>query len=221
MNLVLLGAPGSGKGTQAERIQAAFGLVHVASGDSFRENLEHRTALGERASSYMTHGELVPDEITVAMIRERLGRPDTAGGVIFDGFPRTVAQAEALDQMMADLGRRIDGVFFIDVPDDELVERLAGRLICRECQAPFHRLVHPFRVCPHGTCHGEHLYKRDDDEPDTVRIRLRTFHARTGPLIERWKRQGRLTVISGSGSVDEVTRATLDAVRRLGGGAQG
>ncbi len=215
MNLILLGAPGCGKGTQAERIVAAHGLVHVASGDLFRDHVQRDSPLGREAACYMHRGELVPDEITVAMIQERLEQSDTERGVLLDGFPRTLVQADALERIMTERGRRIDGLVFIDVPDEDIVDRLAGRLVCRECHGSFHVTAHPFRECPHGKCHGEHLYRREDDNPDTVRKRLRTFYARTGPLIERWQDQGRLILIPGVGSVEEVTQATLNAVQRI------
>jgi adenylate kinase len=214
MNLVLLGAPGSGKGTQAEHLQAEFQLTHISSGDLFRDNLERNTPLGLKAREYMNRGELVPDDLTIAMVKERLSRPDLRKGVILDGFPRTLPQAEALDGMMATLGRAIDGVLNIDVPDEEIVARLAGRLICRECQAPFHETTNPFRTCPIAKCHGEHLYRRDDDKPETVRARLRTFNERTAPLIDYYRRAGRLVSVAGSGPIDQVTRRAIDAARR-------
>ncbi len=148
MNLVLLGAPGSGKGTQAERLQAEFKLTHVSSGDLFRDNLGRNTPLGLRAREYMTRGELVPDDLTIDMVKDRLKQPDAGAGVILDGFPRTLPQAEALDRMMAALGRTIDGVIYIEVPDEEIVARLAGRLICRECQLSFHEVVQPLHDVP-------------------------------------------------------------------------
>lgn len=212
LNLVLLGAPGSGKGTQAEALEAELGLAHVASGDLFRENLERETPLGLRAKAYMDRGELVPDEVTTAMIRERFGRPDNAArGVVLDGFPRTLAQAAALDEILSGLGRQLHGVLYIDVPDQELIDRLAGRLICRVCQAPFHVTANPFKTCPIGQCAGEHLYRRTDDEPDTVRARLATFHRRTAPLVEHYRAAGLLVSVSGSGSVEQVRVATLGA----------
>ncbi len=215
VNIVLLGAPGSGKGTQAEHLQTELGLTHIASGDLLRENLIQNTELGLLAQEYMHRGELVPDAIVVAMVRERLQRPDVDKGVIFDGFPRSLAQAEALTGMMADVERRIDGVLYIEVPDEVLVERLAGRLICRECQTPFHRIYKPFQACPYAKCEGEYLYQRDDDRPETVRARLATFHDQTAPLIDYYRRAGLLVAVSGDGSIDEVKRATLAATQRL------
>lgn len=215
MNIILLGGPGSGKGTQAEYLQDELGLVHVASGNLFRENLKNRTELGVLAEKYMSKGDLVPDEVTVSMIRERLSRPDAKTGVILDGFPRTLAQAEALEKMMSEIGDRIDGVLYIDVTDDEIVRRLSGRLICRECEVPFHKVFNPFTKCPYDKCTGEHLYQRDDDKPDTIRARLATFHKQTAPLIEYYLNAGILIKVPGEGTVDQVKDAILKDARGL------
>jgi adenylate kinase len=216
MDLVLLGAPGSGKGTQADYLRRELGLTHIASGDLFRDHLHRKTPLGEQASEYMARGALVPDAITIAMLRERVSETGTQRGVMFDGFPRTMEQAIALNEMMASLGRRIDTVVYVEVPDDELVARLSGRLICRECQVPFHRTANPFRACPHGRCAGEHLYQRTDDAPGTVRARLVTYHRQTEPVIDYYDLIKLLVTIPGHGPVEDVKRATLEAIRRLG-----
>lgn len=215
MDLVLLGAPGSGKGTQADHLQRELGLTHIASGDLFRDHLRRKTELGVQASEYVARGALVPDPITIAMLRERVSQPDTVKGVLLDGFPRTMEQTIALNEMMAGLGREIDAVVYIEVPDEELVERLSGRLICRECQVPFHRTANPFRTCPHGRCTGEHLHQRADDAPETVRALLVTFHRQTAPVIDYYRLLNVLVTVPGHGSVDEVKRATLDAIRGL------
>ena len=217
MDLVLLGAPGSGKGTQAEHLQRELGLTHIASGDLFRRHLRDKTDLGARAGEFMAKGALVPDEITIAMLRDRIGEPDTAKGVLLDGFPRTMEQAIALNEMMAGLGRTVDAVLYVEVPDEELVERISGRLICRECQVPFHRTANPFRVCPSGRCQGEHLYQRADDSPDTVRARLVTFHRQTAPLVDYYRLINLLVTVPGSGPIDDVKRAVLAAAKRAGG----
>jgi adenylate kinase len=214
MDFVLIGAPGSGKGTQADHLRREVGLTHIASGDLFRDHLNRKTALGLRASDYMQRGALVPDEITIDMLRERLNRPDAVRGVLLDGFPRTMEQAIALQELMTGLGRQIDAVLYLEVPDEELVDRLSGRMICRECQVPFHRLANPFRTCPHGRCNGEHLYQRADDAPDTVRTRLVTFHRQTAPVIDYYRLINLLVTVPGSGAVDDVKRAMLDAVRQ-------
>jgi adenylate kinase len=215
MDLVLLGAPGSGKGTQADHLRRELGLTHIASGDLFRDHLQRKTDLGLRASDYMTRGALVPDEITIAMLRERVVQPDTAKGVLLDGFPRTMEQTIALNEMMTGLGREIDAVLYVEVPDEVLVERLSGRLICRECQAPFHKTANPFRVCPHGKCEGQHLYQRADDTPETVRARLATYHRQTAPVIDYYRLISLLVTVPADGPVDDVKRATLEAVRQL------
>jgi len=216
MDLVLLGAPGSGKGTQADQLRHELGLTHVASGDLFRDQLQRKTALGVQASEYMARGALVPDAITIAMLRERVSQPGTERGVMFDGFPRTMEQAIALNEMMVSLGRQIDAVLYVEVPDDELVGRLSGRLICRECQVPFHRTANPFRACPQGRCAGEHLYQRTDDAPETVRARLVTFHRQTAPVIDYYSLIKLLVTIPGHGPVEDVKRTALEAIRRLG-----
>lgn len=215
MDLVLLGAPGSGKGTQAAYLQRELGLTHVASGDLFRDHLQRKTELGLQAGAYMERGALVPDQITIAMLRERVSQPDAVNGVLLDGFPRTMEQAIALNEMMGTLGREISAVLYVEVPDEELVARLSGRLICRECQVPFHRTANPFKSCPYQRCHGEHLYQRADDAPDTVRARLETYHRQTEPVIDYYRLVNLLMTVSGSGSVDDVKQATLTAVRKL------
>ena len=215
MDLVLLGAPGAGKGTQAAFIEAEVGLKHIASGDLFREHLKNRTPLGLRAEEFMKRGALVPDDVTIDMLRERLGRPDSQRGVLLDGFPRTMEQAIALSAMMETLNRQVDGVLHVEVPDDLVVKRLSGRLICRECQAPFHRDSNPFRTCPLNTCSGEHLYQRADDAPETVRARLATFHRQSEPVIDYYGLLNLLETIPADSTVEDVTRAILAAVGRF------
>jgi adenylate kinase len=216
MNVILLGAPGSGKGTQAEKIQAELGLTHVASGDLFRFNLKNRTELGLLAETYMNRGELVPDDITVAMVRQRMQEPDIQNGVLLDGFPRTLAQAEALEKMLADMGHQVDAVIYLEVPDDEIITRLSGRLICRECQTPFHKVYNPFKTCPFDKCNGEYLYQRDDDKPETVKARLETFHKQTSPLVDYYENQDRLIRISGLGTIDQVGEAIIRSLQQAG-----
>ena len=212
---MLLGAPGSGKGTQAETLSRELKLPHVASGDLFRENLRQATELGRLAKGYMDRGDLVPDEITEGMVRERLARPDTAAGFILDGFPRTLPQAHALGEMLAGLGRRLAGVVCINVPDEAIVTRLTGRLICRECQTPYHRVFkRPVREGVCDRCGGK-LYQRDDDNPETVRARLRTFHAQTAPLIQFYRDAGLLHEVDGQGELDTVIAHTLATARDL------
>ena len=215
MYLVLLGPPGAGKGTQAERLQEELKLPHVASGDLFRENLRNETELGLLAKKYMDKGDLVPDDVTIAMVRDRLQRPDCDQGAILDGFPRTQPQAESLDSMLADMGWRLDGVLHIAVPDEELVRRLSGRWICRQCQTPYHTIFSPPAkegVC--DACDGE-LYQRDDDKPETVRARLKVYHQQTSPLIDYYRQAGLLVEVDGAGDIETVSTVLLEAARSL------
>jgi adenylate kinase len=215
MYLVLFGPPGAGKGTQAERLEEELELPHVASGDLFRENLKNETELGLLAKKYMDKGNLVPDDVTIAMVRDRLQRPDCDQGAILDGFPRTQAQAQGLDRMLTDVGRRLDGVLYIAVPDEELVRRLSGRWICRQCQTPYHTVFSPAAeegVC--DACDGE-LYQRDDDKPETVRARLKVYHQQTSPLIDYYRQAGLLVEVDGVGDIETVSAALLEAARKL------
>ncbi len=214
-DIVLFGAPGSGKGTQAEYLKAELGLSHVATGDLFRENLKNKTELGVLAKAYMDQGELVPDDVTGAMLQERISQPDTRRGFILDGFPRTLPQAEALTEMMTNLLRRIDAVLYIKVSDEEIVQRLSGRMICRNCQTPYHlRFKPPAQEGVCDACGGE-LYQRDDDNPETVRARLKTFHAQTVPLIDHYRAACLLIEIQGEGEVAEIAERTMAAIKPL------
>jgi adenylate kinase len=215
LDLVLLGGPGSGKGTQAEQLTKRLNLPHIATGDLFRENLKHQTELGRLAKTYMDRGELVPDDVTESMVQERLARPDTADGFILDGFPRTLPQAEALTEMLTEMQRRLAGVLYINVSDEEIVRRLSGRLICRNCQTPYHLDFKP--PAQPGRCDacGGELYQRDDDNPDTVRARLKTFHGQTAPLVDYYQAAGLLIEIDGEGDVAGVTERTLAAAHSL------
>ncbi len=215
MYLVLLGPPGAGKGTQAERLEAKLKLPHVASGDLFRENMRNETELGVLAREYIDKGNLVPDDVTIAMVRERLQRPDCVQGVILDGFPRTLPQVQSLDKMLADMGRKLDGVLYIAVPEEELVRRLSGRWICSQCQTPYHTMFSP--PAKEGVCDacGGMLYQRDDDRPETVRARLTVYHQQTAPLIDYYRQAGLLVEVDGAGDIETVSEALLEAVRNL------
>ena len=213
MNVVLLGAPGAGKGTQADRLAEEFNLPHVASGDLFRSNVGQRTELGLRAKSYMDQGLLVPDDITIGMVKHRLEQPDCAAGAVLDGFPRTLPQAKALDRCLEDLGRALDLVLYIEVPEQELLGRLSLRWICGQCQATFHMKSNPPEregMC--DECSGE-LYQRTDDGPETVRNRLRVYLEQTAPLIEHYREVGLLVEVDGTGGIFEITQRLLEAIR--------
>lgn len=214
MNLILLGAPGSGKGTQSANLEAQLGLTHISSGDLFRYNLNNDTALGQQVRKYLDAGELVPDDITVAMIEDRMQQPDVERGVMLDGFPRTIPQAEALDAMLARTGGGVSGVLHLDVPDDVLMTRLSGRLICKRCQTPFHKTFRPFKTCPVGECEsGEYLYQRSDDQPEAVRTRLDAYYAQTQPLIDFYRARKLLATINGDDDVNTVSAAMLAAAK--------
>ena len=215
MYLILLGPPGAGKGTQAERLKEELKLPHVASGDLFRENLKNETELGLLANEYMDKGELVPDDVTIAMVRDRLQQPDCERGAIFDGFPRTQAQAQSLDEMLAEWGQKLDGVLYIAVPDEELVRRLSGRWICRQCQTPYHTVFSP--PAKEGVCDacGGTLYQRDDDKPETVRARLKVYHQQTSPLIDYYRQAGLLVEVDGAGDIETVSADLLEAAHNL------
>ena len=214
MYVVFLGAPGAGKGTQAAEIAKDLKLAHIATGDMFRDAQKKGTTLGLKAKEYMEKGQLVPDEITVAMLLERISRPDCAQGVILDGFPRTLAQAEALDKALAKQKKAIDDVVYIKVPDAELIKRLGGRWICRKCQTPYHEVNSPPKakgVC--DKCDGE-LYQRADDVPGTIKERLKVFFAQTAPLIDYYTKNGKLTEVNGQGEMAAVRKKILDAVKK-------
>ena len=211
MFLVLLGPPGVGKGTQAERIQKEMKLAHVASGDLFRENISNETELGVLAKTYIDKGDLVPDEVTIAMVKDRIQRPDCAHGVLFDGFPRTLPQAEGLDKMLADDGYRLDGVLYLYASDEVLVKRLSGRRICRNCQTPYHIVFNP--PAKQGVCDvcGGELYQRDDDKPETVLARLQVYHNQTAPLIDYYRQAGLLKEVDGVGDMETISVAIIEA----------
>jgi len=206
MRLILLGAPGSGKGTQAKNIAEKVGITHVASGDLFRTAATRGDELGKQAKYYMEKGLLVPDEITIKMILERIDAPDCSKGVMLDGFPRTLEQAKALDQALGKKKQKIDRVFYIKVSTDELVRRLGGRFICRKCQAPYHKVSSPPKkegIC--DKCGGE-LYQRADDNPETVRKRIDVYTKETSPLIDYYKKAKKLVEIKGEGNIDNITK---------------
>lgn len=213
---IMLGPPGAGKGTQAEELGRRSGMAHVASGDLFREAAAQGTELGRQARSYMERGLLVPDEVTIAMIMERLDQPDCQRGVFLDGFPRTLAQAEALDQALAQRGQSVEAVLYIRVAPEVLVARLSARRTCRDCGANYNVLYNPPRQ--EGRCDlcGGQLYQREDDQPETVRRRLEVYDTQTAPLIEYYRRAGILLEIDGQQSIEDVQQALLRAIQNTG-----
>lgn len=205
MNLILMGLPGAGKGTQAEKIIAEYQIPQISTGDMFRAAIANQTALGLKAKEYMDRGDLVPDEVTNGIVKERLAQDDTKNGFLLDGFPRTLDQAKALDEMLADLGKKIDAVIDINVPEEVLVERLTGRYMCRSCGVSFHKVFKPTKV--EGTCDrcgGHEFYQRDDDKPETVKNRLAVNIKNSEPILAYYKEQGLLKSIDGNRDIDAV-----------------
>lgn len=205
MNIVFLGPPGAGKGTQAKILIEKYGIPQISTGDMLREHRAKGTELGKRAQEYMDKGQLVPDEIILDMVKERLAQPDCAKGFILDGFPRTVAQAEALDKILSEMNKKLDFALALVVPDELLVERLTGRRTCKNCGMMFHVKYKPPKV--EGKCDvcGGELYQRPDDNEETVRNRLKVYHESTAPLIDYYKKKGILKEIDGSKSIEEIT----------------
>lgn len=202
---VFLGPPGAGKGTQAKVVASKLGIPQISSGDIFRENLKNKTELGIKANQFIKIGELVPDDITISMVRERITNADCASGAILDGFPRTPAQAMALDEMLVETGCEINKVPYIRVPENELVERLSGRLTCRTQGHVFHKKFNPPKepgVCDHD---GSELYQREDDKLETVARRIRVYEEQTQPLVDYYLQRGLLVEIDGDQQIDQVT----------------
>jgi adenylate kinase len=207
--IVLLGPPGVGKGTQAEIIAEKTGFIHISSGDLFRENIKNATKLGTQAQSYINKGELVPDDITIAMVRDRLSQNDCKKGALLDGFPRTVIQADALEKMLAEFGGRINKVPYLSAPEETLIERLSGRWTCRAWGHVFHEKYHPPKIT--GVCDldGSKLFQRDDDKTETVQRRIQVYSIQTAPLIEYFKKRGLLSEINGVQPVKKVTEQLM------------
>jgi adenylate kinase len=212
--IVLLGPPGVGKGTQAKILSERTGLAHISSGDLFRENLKNQTELGKLAQTFMTKGELVPDDVTVAMIKERLIRPDCAAGAILDGFPRTPAQAEALEVMLHEFNGQVDSVPFITAGEAVLVERLTGRWTCRAEGHIFNEKTNPPKTAGKCDFDGSELYQRDDDKEETVKNRIQVYFNQTAPLISYYRDHGKLIEIDGTQAIDQVTEDLLAALQK-------
>jgi len=210
--VILFGAPGAGKGTQAAILAEKTGLVHITTGELFRQAIRQETELGKQAKPYYDRGQLVPDRLTIAMLLERLSQGDCARGCLLDGFPRTLEQATALDEALAQKGKGIDKVLYIQVPQNELVSRLAGRWNCRQCGSVYQERFQPPRQA--GRCDqcGGELYQREDDRPETVRRRLEVYLEQTAPLIDYYRARGKLVEISGDKGVEEVAEDLLAVV---------
>ncbi|EGQ2755165.1 adenylate kinase [Staphylococcus pseudintermedius] len=215
MNIILMGLPGAGKGTQASEIIKKYPIPHISTGDMFRKAIKDETELGKEAKSYMDRGELVPDEVTVGIVKERISEDDAKKGFLLDGFPRTIEQAEALNSILEELGRTIDAVVNIEVPEEELMNRLTGRRICETCGTTYHLVFNPPKV--EGICDidGGKLYQREDDNPETVANRLEVNVKQSKPILEFYIQKGLLKNIDGSKHIDEVTSDVIEILESL------
>ena len=210
MKIILLGAPGAGKGTQAKKIAAKYGIPHISTGDIFRANIKNGTELGKKAKTYMDQGLLVPDELVVDLVVDRVNQDDCTNGYVLDGFPRTIPQAEALTEALEKMGQKVDFAIDVNVPDENIVKRMGGRRACVTCGATYHMVYAPTKkegIC--DTCGGE-LILRDDDKPETVQKRLNVYHDQTQPLIDYYTSQGILRTVDGTVDIDDVFRAITE-----------
>ncbi len=210
MKIIMLGAPGAGKGTQAKKIAAKYNIPHISTGDIFRANIKNGTELGKKAKTYMDQGLLVPDELVVDLVVDRVGREDCGDGYVLDGFPRTIPQAEALDKALAGLGQKVDYAVNVEVPDENIVARMGGRRACTGCGATYHLVFAPTKK--EGVCDvcGKELVLRDDDKPETVKKRLGVYHEQTQPLIDYYTKAGILREVDGTADIDDVFRAITE-----------
>ncbi|HDG3932683.1 TPA: adenylate kinase [Staphylococcus aureus] len=215
MNIILMGLPGAGKGTQASEIVKKFPIPHISTGDMFRKAIKEETELGKEAKSYMDRGELVPDEVTVGIVKERISEDDAKKGFLLDGFPRTIEQAEALNNIMSELDRNIDAVINIEVPEEELMNRLTGRRTCESCGTTYHLVFNPPKV--EGICDidGGKLYQREDDNPETVANRLSVNIKQSKPILDFYDQKGVLKNIDGSKDISDVTKDVIDILDHL------
>ncbi|MGV3041903.1 adenylate kinase [Staphylococcus rostri] len=215
MNIILMGLPGAGKGTQASEIVKKYPIPHISTGDMFRKAIKDQTELGKEAKSYMDRGELVPDEVTVGIVKERISEDDAKKGFLLDGFPRTIEQAEALNSILEELGREIDAVVNIEVPEEELMNRLTGRRICETCGTTYHLVFNPPKV--EGVCDldGGKLYQREDDNPETVANRLNVNIKQSKPILDFYGQEGVLKNIDGSKEIDAVSEDVIQILESL------
>ena len=210
MKIIMLGAPGAGKGTQAKKIAAKYGIPHISTGDIFRANIKNGTELGKKAKTYMDQGLLVPDELVVDLVVDRVNQDDCENGYVLDCFPRTIPQAEALTEALEKMGQKVDFAIYVNVPDENIVKRMGGRRACVTCGATYHMVYAPTKkegIC--DTCGGE-LILRDDDKPETVQKRLNVYHDQTQPLIDYYTSQGILRTVDGTVDIDDVFRAITE-----------
>ena len=209
MKIIMLGAPGAGKGTQAKKIAAKYAIPHISTGDIFRANIKNNTELGQKAKTYMDKGELVPDELVVDLIMDRFKEADCANGYVLDGFPRTIPQAEALDKALSANGESVDYAINVEVPDENIINRMSGRRACVGCGATYHIQFNPTKV--EGICDacGEKLILRDDDKPETVKNRLSVYHEQTQPLIDFYAKKGILKEVDGTMDMNDVFAAIV------------
>jgi adenylate kinase len=212
MDIIVMGPPGAGKGTQAHTIAAARTVPHVATGDLFRDAVHRETPLGQEARVYMERGELVPDAVTVALVLERLEQPDAAQGVVFDGFPRTLAQAQALDTAFAARARRVQHAVYLNVPREAILRRVSGRWLCDSCQAPYHTLYHPPSAAGYCDACGGVLAQRSDDRRETAERRLDVYLEQTAPVIDYYRQRGVLREVDGDRPIEDIQRDVLAAV---------
>ena len=210
MKIIMLGAPGAGKGTQAKKIAAKYDIPHISTGDIFRANIKNGTELGNKAKTYMDQGLLVPDELVVDLVVDRVQQDDCKNGYVLDGFPRTIPQAEALDKALAEFGDKIDYAIDVNVPDENIVKRMGGRRACVGCGATYHLVYAPTKT--EGICDvcGKELILRDDDKPETVQKRLNVYHEQTQPLIDYYTTQGVLKTVDGTAALDKVFQAIVE-----------
>jgi len=209
MRIIMLGAPGAGKGTQAKKITARYSIPHISTGDIFRANIKNGTELGKKAKTYMDQGLLVPDDLVVDLVVDRVNQEDCTNGYVLDGFPRTIPQAEALDKALTEMGQSIDYAINVEVPDENIVQRMSGRRACVNCGATYHIVYAPTKrenVC--DTCEGE-LILRDDDKPETVQKRLNVYHEQTQPLIDYYTKQDKLVEVDGTIDIEKVFDAIV------------
>ena len=204
MKIIMLGAPGAGKGTQAKKIAEKYQIPHVSTGDIFRSNIKEGTQLGRKAKEYMDQGALVPDELTIGMLMDRIQQEDCRNGYVLDGFPRTIPQAESLQKAITEMGQKIDFAINVDVPDENIINRMSGRRACISCGATYHIVYNPSKVA--GICDvcGSELVLRDDDKPETVKKRLAVYHDQTRPLIDYYKEAGVLVNVDGTQELNKV-----------------